>query len=51
MKFIMSIAVFLAYLPIVIVITVVEFGKLAYVAIAYCFDILYDGIRHRDWYL
>lgn len=29
----------------------IEVGKLAYQASAYATEIVYDGIRHGDWYL
>lgn len=37
--------------PIIIGMLVIELGRLAYHATAYAFEIVYDGIRYRDWYL
>lgn len=42
---------FMLAVPVFVALIVIEIAKTAYQAIAYCSEILYDGIRHRDWYL
>jgi len=38
-------------LPIFLGMLAIELVKLAFQAALYAFEVVYDGIRHRDWYL
>jgi hypothetical protein len=42
---------FVIAIPIIIGLLAIELGKMAFYAALYAFEVVYDGIRYRDWYL